>query len=109
MVDWLKKLMFWKHEDEFAKLDRAYDPGLGETGAGGPGFEPGTEPFGPASQPAAFDEMRQHKEGGMLKKDIELISSKLDTIKLILDNMDRRIANLEKIAQGEQQRVRKEW
>ena len=31
-------------------------------------------------------------------KELELISAKLDTIKLILDNLDRRIANLEKIA-----------
>ena len=44
----------------------------------------------------------------MVGKDIELLSYKLDTIKAALDMVNQRLANIERIAQGEPQR-RREW
>ena len=37
---------------------------------------------------------------GTDSRELELISSKLDTIKAILNSLDRRIANLEKLSLG---------
>ena len=50
--------------------------------------------FAPSAQPAQPPPMP-------LVKDIELISSKLDTLRATLDNINQRLANLERIAAGE--------
>ena len=42
---------------------------------------------------------------GTPQRDLELISSKLDTLKAILNSMDQRIANLEKAAGVEQKKM----
>lgn len=91
------KLKFWKKEDEF-DFDKAVEQ---EAGAGKQ--EWGTEtPFG-EERPAAEKLEELHglglaKESGTLTRDLELISSKLDTVKALLNSLDQRVANLEKAA-----------
>ena len=51
-----------------------------------------------ANNPSSIEAFKQTQQSTTANKELELISAKLDTIKLILDNLDRRIANLEKIA-----------
>jgi len=51
-----------------------------------------------ANNPSDINSFKQTQKTTTDDKELELISAKLDTIKLILDNLDRRIANLEKIA-----------
>jgi len=57
-------------------------------------------------KPAAFKEANQQQTSspGSSQRDLELINSKLDTLKAILNSMDQRIANLEKAAGVEQQK-----
>jgi hypothetical protein len=40
----------------------------------------------------------QNKQQSSMQKDLEIISTKIDSIKLILEDMDRRISEIEKIA-----------
>jgi|OM-RGC.v1.024633221 hypothetical protein len=70
----------------------------------GPQFEPVQE--SPTSQPSSFDEL--HKKPMQaphdnLSKNIEVISSKMDTIKAVLDNLSQKIEKIEKIAEGEKE------
>jgi len=51
-----------------------------------------------ANNLSSIESLKQTQQTTTSDKELELISAKLDTIKLILDNLDRRIANLEKIA-----------
>ncbi len=51
-----------------------------------------------ANKPSSIESFKQTRQSTTTDKELELISSKLDTIKLILNDLDRRIANLEKIA-----------
>ena len=51
-----------------------------------------------ANKPSSIESFKQTHQSTTSDKELELISAKLDTIKLILDDLNRRIANLEKIA-----------
>lgn len=51
-----------------------------------------------ANKPSSIESFKQTRQSTTADKELELISAKLDTIKLILNDLDRRIANLEKIA-----------
>ncbi len=51
-----------------------------------------------ANNPSSIEPFKQTQQSTTANKELELISAKLDTIKLILDDLNRRIANLEKIA-----------
>lgn len=51
----------------------------------------------PAPQPASM----QSRDQIMIGKELELISAKLDSLKVTLDSMNMRIASLERIARGE--------
>ena len=55
-------------------------------------------------QQAAFPQPAEN-----IEKDLELISSKLDTIKAMLASLDQRTANLERAAGVEQQRRERLW
>ncbi len=44
-----------------------------------------------------FDNFQNRQQSSM-QKDLEIISTKIDSIKLILEDMDRRISEIEKIA-----------
>jgi hypothetical protein len=51
---------------------------------------------------------QQYNTGGS-SKDIELINSKLDTLKAILTSMDQRLSNLERNSGNEQQQKQRLW
>jgi len=51
-----------------------------------------------SNKPSSIESYKQTQPSTTADKELELISAKLDTIKLILDDLNRRIANLEKIA-----------
>lgn len=120
----LNKLMFWKKEDEF-DFDETAEKELGfpkeeddfsldqqpsELDEGFPAEErpsapPFSEPQVPGrsrgqkdfSQPASAY-ARREPVVGTRDRDLELIQSKLDTLKAILTSLDQRMANLEKAA-----------
>ena len=122
----LNKLMFWKHDDE---LD--FDTLANESLKTGIKDDPldlnhdieerspfPEEPIKPVTvrgtpykqttyqqpqSPATFSQTEN------MQKDLELISSKLDTIKAMLSSLDQRTANLERAAGVQQQRRERLW
>lgn len=120
----LGKLMFWKHKDEFS------DIGLGdkEKLAFGDDFPTGNQqlglgpeaPAGPAPsfpstpaqsfqspqyQPPRFDNPQQD----INSKSLEVISSKIDALRASMDSLNQRLANLEAIAKGEEEKSRRRY
>ncbi len=97
--------------------------GLGEIGKTGEGPDskvgppaPGMPPGGlepveetPVSQPSAFGKLEQTSDTAHLSKNIEIISSKVDTLKAILDNLTNKIEKIEKIAEGEEEKKEHTW
>lgn len=67
----------------------------------------------PASQPSAFGRTGMSMQPGndiqTLSKNIEVISSKMDALKAVLDNLSQKVANIEKIAEGEEEEPKKRW
>ena len=124
----LNKLMFWKKDDEF-DFDKAADKEFGgdilQDDLGLDRKPPGLEEKSPFDEPtteqpsgnlpshlqqprSSFQTAQQQISGqSMNNKDLELISSKLDTLKAILTSMDQRISNLERSAGVE--RKQKLW
>jgi len=126
------KLAFWRKEDDFdfdnlAAKEMGQPPAMGDNlglDQQPPGLEerspfdqpmPGTqplpthleEPTAPGFQqppPRAGISATPQPIGG--NRDLELISSKLDTVKAILTSMDQRIANLERAAGVEKKQQR---
>jgi len=122
------KIKFWKKEDEF-DFDKLAgesssslpdesrpmqdDLGLGESELskepempGMPKTEPSASPFDqpkpePAQQQAPTGNVQDYS---LPNRELELINSKLDTIKAILRSLDQRTANLEKVAGVEQEK-----
>jgi len=109
-----------KSDDLFKGDDLGLDqkpPGLGEKS---PFDQPSTEAMPtetqpdllagtPPEQPAAFQAQQQMQAPSDTgKRDLELLSSKLDTIKAILNSMDQRIANIERSA-GTVKKEEKLW
>ena len=129
----LDKLMFWKKEDDF-DFDKLANQEMGKNGPGLPddlglnqpqglGLEDKPFPDDPnlsstAGYPAAGrpEQSRQQLSSPNLAatpeisaRDLELINSKLDTIKAILNSMDRRIAGIESATAPEQRKQEKLW
>tara|TARA_Y100000310_G_C20302833_1_gene632626 strand:+ start:164 stop:559 length:396 start_codon:yes stop_codon:yes gene_type:complete len=117
----LDKLKFWKKHDAFdfdeltsqsANTPGAVpkdDLGLGPSALDTPtSFD--SDPFKTKSTqtrhdaPSSFSENQSHNQSpsGISKTEVELLSSKLDTIKAILQSLDQRIAHIEQIAKSEQ-------
>ncbi|MFC1647833.1 hypothetical protein ACFL1B_00365 [Nanoarchaeota archaeon] len=108
----LDKAKFWKHDDldldtELPPLDPANDPtGMGDVGM--PKDSPDMEQLGKSWEPdiggrdprglAAPQQQQQMMDPN---KDFDLLSSKLDAIKAVLDSMDQRIRRIENLAEGE--------
>tara|TARA_Y100000310_G_C20145421_1_gene562206 strand:+ start:169 stop:555 length:387 start_codon:yes stop_codon:yes gene_type:complete len=113
--------MFWKKDDDFDFKSISNDP-LGSTpmheDMGGIKKDPfSQDPLAskPPSQtnfsqpappppedslkPDAFNKARQESSS----RDLELISSKLDTIKALLQSLDSRVSDIERIAKQEEQ------
>lgn len=119
------KLMFWKKDSDEGLENLGLpkeegvpteelglgSPGLPEQGAGLPSQEPPIGTFQDArimpQQPQ--QPMMQQQAAYAQNKDLELISAKLDSLRAIMENMNQRISNIERIAYGEEESRRKEW
>ncbi len=60
----------------------------------------------PAQSASSFDTRNQTTQASSQKRELELINSKLDTIKAILSSLDQRLANIEKSAPRQEQNRR---
>jgi len=123
----LNKILFWRHDDEMdfdALADSQLKTGIKDDplGLDQPDFEerspyPNPEPSRPImargspykqtafqQQPGTFAQPNDN-----IQRDLELISSKLDTIKAMLTSLDQRTANLERAAGVQQQRRERLW
>jgi len=63
-------------------------------------------PYIPSSPPNNNNNIQQ---SGYNNKDMEVVSSKLDAIKAVLDAINQRLANLERISSGEYEPRRRTW
>jgi hypothetical protein len=87
------KFKFWKHDD--IDFDAMTSQEMGQT----PGIEeqsPFPNETNPTMPEAAPPPPYQTRAAGTPERDLELVNSKLDTLKAILVSMDQRLANLEK-------------
>ena len=122
----LNKLLFWRHDDEldFYRLaNEQLKTGIKDDpfGLNQPDIEERSpfpeEPVRPTTargspykqatfqpQAPAFPQPTEN-----ITKDLELISSKLDTIKVMLSSLDQRTANLERAAGVQQQQRQRLW
>ncbi len=94
----LEKLVFWKKQDDGGL------PPLDMPGTDVPPLEPfrpmnhplaEPPPFTPSTPSAPFSQ-----SPNMQDKDLQLISAKLDTIKAQLENLNQRLARIERIAEA---------
>jgi hypothetical protein len=135
-MGFLDKIMFWKKNDSIdlnASLDLGPDPlagqnlGMGMNASMGQEQTPsyGNYPsahtfddsqFGSNPQFTVRDVPRQEPfspQNYAAEKNLEVISSKLDALKAGMESINQRLANIERIAQGEQehqmQRRRNYW
>jgi hypothetical protein len=94
-----ESLKFWKKKDDFASLGSETD--FGKTDANPFPSTPSQFPSTPSSSfdspysPNSFSDKTSF-EGTISRRDIDLLSSKLDTIKAMLENVMQRIDRLEK-------------
>jgi len=63
-------------------------------------FEP--EQDNPSFHQSNYQQQPQHQPEHTMAKDLELISSKLDYLRVAIDNLSQRLANLENMAKSEQ-------
>ena len=120
----LNKLLFWRREDE-VDFDKLAEDQLKKSAHDDLGIEPSPDfeekPLFPEQEPARPTMARgsPYKQTTFpqqaafaqetIEKDLELISSKLDTIKAMLSSLDQRTANLERAAGVEQQKRERLW
>ena len=109
----LGKLAFWKHDD-FKDLPSP-ELGLGKEHdtALGIGDHDFTPPPGqiPSEEPNPVypqHNMSAQQPASDVSKDIQILSAKLDSLKAILDNLNQRLANIERIANEAQQSERQD-
>jgi len=86
------KLKFWKKEEDSVPEEMPL---------------PTEDTFAPRleqEQPSfveSFKDLHQTQSSGNMERDVQLILSKLDTIRATLENINHRLENLERIAQSE--------
>jgi hypothetical protein len=121
-MSFLDKIKFWKRDDEF-NFDQLAEK---EMGSSNPFTQPlpgeqhdftEPNPFAESQQGSQFNQPPRSSmypnqptspslvSSGMKDRDIELINSKLDTIKAMLNSIEQRISNLEKGASKPPQRL----
>ncbi len=113
----LDKLKFWKRKEiDFEK--ELGIPGLEEAalpekrlGVADETGLPKPEPYeAPTMAPTAFKEQTAfQQQAGPTAKDVEVISAKLDTIKAMLENINNRLAALERGYHREEQKKQVGW
>jgi len=126
-MGFFSKLAFWKKKDEFESMGlgekaiglgqnpAAHDLGLGPTPGGiEGGYGLPTQPQQPSFQQAPpqpqFQQPISPQPAGVgAEKDLEVISSKLDALRVYLDSINQRLANLEAIARGEEEQSKKRY
>lgn len=113
--------MFWKKDDDFdfnsisadpmntgastisdpfaASAGQAADP-YGANPSGSPIEAPGYDPN--SHIPDSFAQAKSNQNSMSSSRELELISSKLDTIKALLASLDQRVGVIEQIARSEQ-------
>lgn len=118
----LGKLKFWHKEDDF-NFDSLADKEMGKlppsdfgTDHASPGtdeksFFPQESPSEPLSSPPFQSSPSRSQQPSFTSpqsanRDLELINSKLDTLKAILNSMDQRIARLEQTSSVEKKNQR---
>ncbi|MAG91050.1 hypothetical protein CMO83_00065 [Candidatus Woesearchaeota archaeon] len=127
----LGKLAFWKKSDDLGDIGK--DLGLDkDLGMGQPGLDAGQGPSpdlgmgldqGPQAQPfqkypsfqpqpgfqqaPSFQPPAPSNDNYINSKNMEVISSKLDALRVSLDSINQRLSNIEAIARGEQEDSRK--
>ncbi len=106
-------LKFWKKKDvleepglEKTPLSSGESPAFGE-------FEMPTTTKSPEydikpSSPFAQQQYSAPQQD-YVSKDLEIISAKIDALKAMLESISQRIATIERIAQGEQEKTRRTW
>ena len=122
----LNKLLFWRHDEEM-DFDKLADEQLKTSIKDDPLLDHDTDfdeksPFSQQQQDLRPSSMKgsPYKQSFQqqpafqppqenIEKDLELISSKLDTIKAMLGSLDQRTANLEKAAGVQSQRRERLW
>lgn len=124
----LNKLLFWRRDDEldFDKLaNEQLKTGIKDDPLGldhetdfeerSP-FPDQQEPSRPVIKGSPYKQTNFQQQSPAfspatenISKDLELISSKLDTIKAMLASLDQRTANLERAAGVQQQRRERLW
>ena len=130
----LDKIMFWKKKDEFSDIglgdkenlafgdefgnrQLGLDQGFGQQAPGQQGSAPPTQPplpteptFQSSSQfQQPVQPPRYEPQQDMNSKNLEVISSKLDALRASIDSLNQRLANLEAIARGEEERSRRRY
>ncbi len=114
------KLMFWKRDelslgDELAMPKGAFPQD--ELGLQSPGLpqmpqmplsEPRMESFRetPRAYPQPYSQQPQYYGAN---RDLDLVVAKLDALRATLENINQRLANLERVAYGEEETRRRGW
>ncbi len=121
------KLAFWKKKDDLADLgkDFGFDKDLGMDLGQGPSADlgMGLEPSSPQQsfnkypsfqqqqsfqqQPAFAQPSYTSDSNYIASKNMEVISSKLDALRVSLESINQRLSNIEAIARGEQEDTRR--
>lgn len=132
----MSKLMFWKKEDDFKDLgfdkDFAADLGgptnFGQNDSFGQqdnlgldmpsnrpqqisqSYPPPIRPQ-PAYQPQSYQPYQPQKPDHeyIVSKEIEVLSSKIDAIRVTLESVNQRLARIEKIAEASQDDQQRNW
>ena len=125
-MGFFSKIAFWKKKDDLGDLgkdfgldkDLGLDIGQGPSPDLGMGIEPAPmqQPYQkypsfqqqPSFQPqTVFQQPSYTSDNYIASKNLEVISSKLDALRASLESINQRLANIEAIARGEQEDIRK--
>ncbi len=110
------KLMFWKKNDEIGMDRMGINPG--ETGLPPePQQQSWSQPMSPfpQQQPAYFQQQTpqidafQSSGSYAAGKQLELVSAKLDALKAAIDSLNQRMANMERMMQGDDYFRKRGW
>ena len=128
-MGFMDKVMFWKKDDfDFDNIENDSPNSNPTSNLDSNPFGQNNDPAGPvtdsftanpstlssqapnynpeAHSPDAFAQKNSSMSSGVSSRELELISSKLDTIKALLASLDQRVGIIEQIARAEQEKDR---